>query len=169
MIAWKEYSQKKVIHPENLDRHISTIRNCNQTIASINGSFDLLHAGHLHILFEGSKKADIFIVAVNSDESVGKYKDPDRPIISLNYRIEMLTALTFVDYVTWFHEADSRAILEIIRPNIHINGEEYGEECIEAGVVKQYGGILHLVPRIPGLATSQIIQKIRELQADTCV
>jgi rfaE bifunctional protein nucleotidyltransferase chain/domain len=164
MTSWKQYSQAKIIRPENLAEKTAQIRTLGKTIATLNGSFDLLHAGHMYMLYEASKTADVLIVAVNSDESVRAYKSQDRPIISLPYRMEMLTALAFVDYVTWFHETDPRAILNSIRPDVHVNGEEYGEECIEADVVKRNGGRLHLVDRIPGLATSEILKKLRHVQ-----
>ncbi len=162
MPSWKQYSQAKSIQPEKLLSCVASIRSDGKTIATINGSFDLLHAGHMYMLFEASKTADVLIVAVNTDASVRAYKSEQRPIIPLSYRVEMLTALGFVDYVTWFDETDPRAILEMIRPDVHVNGVEYGQECVEAEQVKRNGGKLHLVERIPGLATSEIIQKIEE-------
>ena len=106
-------------------------------------------------------QADRLIVALNSDLSIQKYKGTDRPIIPLNYRLEMMAALEFVDYVTWFDETDPRLILEKIKPDIHVNGAEYGIDCIEAETVKTHGGKIHLVDRIPSLATSAIIEKIK--------
>lgn len=160
-MEWAEESQKKILDPKDVETKVASLRRQHKTIATLNGSFDLLHAGHLYILFEASKVADVLIVAVNSDTSVRAYKNPKRPIISLPYRIEMLTAIAFVDYVTWFDETDPRSILEKIKPDVHVNGSEYGENCIEAEVVKKNGGRLHLVERIPGLATSDIIRKIQ--------
>ena len=154
--------QKKLVEPEQLETKVAEIRARNLTLATLNGSFDLMHAGHLFIVHEASKQADRLLVALNSDSSIQKYKSPDRPIISLAYRLEMVAALEFVDYVTWFEETDPRALLARIRPDVHVNGAEYGEQCIEAEVVKQNGGRLHLVRRIPGLATSTLIEKIRQ-------
>ncbi|HSX26112.1 MAG TPA: adenylyltransferase/cytidyltransferase family protein [Chlamydiales bacterium] len=155
-----EWLQKKLIEPAQLEAKIASLRIRKLTIATINGSFDLLHAGHLFILHQAAKQADRLIVALNSDASIQKYKSPSRPIISLQYRLEMMAALEFVDYVTWFEETDPREILSKIKPDVHVNGAEYGEKCIEAEVVKSHGGRLHLVERIPSLATSTIIEKI---------
>ena len=85
----------------------------------------------------------------------------NRPIVSLEYRMEMMAALSFVSYVTWFDETDPCRILQIIKPHIHVNGVEYGDDCVEAKVVKEVGGRLHLVDRIPSLSTTMIIHKIR--------
>lgn len=124
----------------------------------------MLHAGHLYILEQASLEADFLLVALNSDASIQKYKSSKRPIIPLKYRLEMMAALEFVDFVTWFEETDPRDFLLKVRPDVHVNGAEYGSNCIEAEVVKQIGARLHLVDRIPGLATSEILEKIR-----TCV
>ncbi len=156
-----KWLQKKLVEPEHLEEKIAVLRSRSLSLASLNGSFDLMHAGHLFMIHEASKQADRLIVALNSDDSIRKYKSANRPIIPLQFRLEMLAALEFVDYVTWFDETDPRALLAKIRPDVHVNGSEYGDDCIEAEIVKHHGGRLHLVERIPGLSTSAIIEKIK--------
>lgn len=156
-----KYLAEKLIDPSQLEGKIKELRNEGKTIATLNGSFDLLHAGHLFMISEAASQADCLIVALNSDRSIQAYKSPNRPIIPLAYRLEMMAALQFVDYVTWFEETDPRELLQKIKPDVHVNGAEYGKECIEASVVRENGGRLHLVPRIPGLATSALIEKIK--------
>ena len=168
MSSWKAYSRAKTLSPATLKESIAHLRAQGKTIATLNGSFDLLHAGHLFMLFEAAQSADILIVAVNSDASVRAYKGAERPIIPLAGRMEMLTALSCVDYVTWFDETDPCALLETICPNVHVNGEEYGQACVEADTVRKNGGRLHLVKRIPGLATSEVIEKIQKLDTIKC-
>lgn len=159
---WSKAYQNKVIHPDQLNQHMQNLRACQKKIASLNGSFDLLHAGHLQIIFEAAQVGDILIVALNTDHSIQQYKSPKRPIIPLEYRIQMMAALEFVDYVTWFDETDPCRILSIIKPDIHVNGAEYGENCIEAEIVRSQGGKIHIVQLVPGLSTSTIIKKIQE-------
>lgn len=163
MQLWQDACQKKCIAPSDIERKVVEIRRSGKSIATLNGSFDLMHAGHLHIIFQASQSADILIVALNTDASIKQYKSSDRPIIPLQYRIEMMAALEFVDYVTWFEETDPRKMLEIIKPDIHVNGAEYGENCIEAETVKKHGGKIHIVQLVPGLSTSQIMKKIVSL------
>ncbi|MBM3192133.1 MAG: adenylyltransferase/cytidyltransferase family protein [Chlamydiae bacterium] len=160
---WKEKSLEKVIPPSLLKQKVQALKEEGKRIATLNGSFDLLHAGHLHIIYEASKQADVLIVALNSDASIKTYKDKRRPIVCLEYRLEMMAALAFVDYVTWFDEVDPRRVLGEIQPHVHINGAEYGQQCIEADVIRQGGGVLHLVERIPSLSTTNLIQKIQEI------
>lgn len=159
---WQTAYLKKVLLPDALKMAISSIRSDGRTVVTINGSFDLLHAGHLHILFEASQEADCLIVALNSDASIQTNKGPSRPLIPLINRLQMVAALEFVDYVTSFEESDPRELLSVIRPNVHVNGEEYGSHCVEAGVVEQHGGRIHLVSRIQGFSTSQLIEEIKQ-------
>lgn len=161
-MQWSSAYQLKVIPPSCLAEQVSKLRSQGNQIITLNGSFDLMHAGHLHIIFEASKLDGCLIVALNSDSSIKQYKGPKRPIVPLEYRLQMMAALEFVDYVTWFDETDPCRLLSIIKPDVHVNGAEYGENCIEAEEVKKHGGKLHLVSRIPGLATSDLIHRIKE-------
>lgn len=162
-LLWKEECCKKWIHPENIEQKVAELRASGATLATLNGSFDLLHAGHLQILFEASQQADLLVVALNTDASIQAYKCPSRPLIPLEYRLQMLSALAFVDYVTWFDETTPLKILEKIKPDVHVNGAEYGENCIEAEIVRAHGGTIHLVNLIEGLSTSAIVAKIHAL------
>jgi rfaE bifunctional protein nucleotidyltransferase chain/domain len=155
-----------MINPAHLPDLIVKLREEGKTIGTINGSFDLLHAGHLHILYEAAQQADVLIVALNTDASIRKYKNPDRPIIPMENRLQMMAALECVDFVTWFDETDPRAILSVIRPDVHSNGAEYGANCIEADTVKKFGGKVHIIKLIPGLSTSHIIDKIRSISKE---
>lgn len=164
--VWSNAYKLKVIPPDQLSAKVASLRSEGKTIATLNGSFDLMHAGHLHILYEASKTADILILALNTDRSIQEYKSPDRPIIPLEYRLQMMAAIEYVDYITWFDETDPRRLLSTIQPDIHVNGAEYGENCIEAETVKAHGGRIHIVQLVPGLSTSQILKKIRSLPVE---
>ncbi len=161
---WSVECKNKYITPLQIPQKISEIRQTNKKIATLNGSFDLLHAGHLQIIYEASQQADVLIVALNSDHSIKQYKSPLRPLIPLEYRLQMMSALAFVDYVTWFEETDPLALLKLIKPDVHVNGAEYGENCIEADTVKSNGGRIHVVQLVPGLSTTEILKKIAALQ-----
>lgn len=158
---WEKEYKKKLIEPEDLQKKVSEIKKDKKTIVTINGSFDLMHAGHLKILFEASLLADVLIVALNSDCSIKQYKSKSRPIISLEYRMQMIAALFFVDYVTYFKELNPIKILDIIKPTIHVNGSEYGNNCIEKNIVEKNGGKIHIVNLKPTLSTTNIIEKIK--------
>ncbi len=153
--------QKKLIEPEALARTADRLRSGGKTLATLNGSFDLLHAGHLFILHEAAKQADLLLVALNSDASIQRYKGISRPIISLQHRLEMVAAIEFVHFVTWFEEDDPRELLRQVRPDVHVNGAEYRGCCVEQETVEDLGARHYFVERIPTLATTRIVDKIR--------
>jgi D-beta-D-heptose 7-phosphate kinase/D-beta-D-heptose 1-phosphate adenosyltransferase len=139
----------------------ATLRAKGKRLVTINGSFDILHNGHLHILNEAHRQGDVLIVGLNSDKSVAAYKGPERPIIPERRRAEMLLALRMVDYVHIFDELDPIAFLKELKPDVHVNGAEYGEDCIEAETVIRGGGRIHIVDRLPGLSTSNLVDAVR--------
>lgn len=162
MSHFDDYFAQKWIDPKELESRVVSLKAMGNKIVTLNGSFDLLHAGHLQMIHQASLQGDILIVALNSDNSIQKYKSLKRPIIPLSYRLQMMAAVDFVDYVTSFEETDPRALLQKIKPHVHVNGAEYGANCIEAEIVKANGGRIHIVELIPGLSTSKIIEKIKE-------
>jgi len=88
-----KWLRKKLIKPELIEKKLAALRQKNLTLATLNGSFDLLHAGHLFIIYEASKQADKLLIALNTDRSIQCYKRSDRPIIPLRFRLEMIAAL----------------------------------------------------------------------------
>ena len=160
-MSFSAYFESKRVKPEELSSFRTRI--AGKTLATINGSFDLMHAGHLEIIYAASQQADILLVALNSDASIQQYKSITRPIIPLEYRLRLMSALAFVDYVTWFEETDPRDFLRKVRPDVHVNGADWGAECIEAPTCHEIGAALRIIPLVPGLSTSSIIEKIKSL------
>ncbi|NBU62350.1 MAG: D-glycero-beta-D-manno-heptose 1-phosphate adenylyltransferase [Chlamydiae bacterium] len=163
---WHPALRRKVLAPDTLAESIASLREQNKRLITLNGSFDLPHAGHLEMLSQAfDLKGDngVVLVALNTDASIRRYKSTDRPIINLEGRVKMMASFLFVDYVTWFDQDDPRELLEICRPDIHVNGSEYGSNCIEANTVREGGGNLFIVEKLEGLSTSSIIQKIMSL------
>jgi rfaE bifunctional protein nucleotidyltransferase chain/domain len=158
--SYRDAALAKFLDPATLKERVVELKQGNQTIATLNGSFDLMHAGHLEMIYQASLQADLLILALNTDRSIQGYKSPLRPIIPLEYRLQMVAALEMVDYVTWFDELDPRGLLEKIQPDVHVNGAEYGDQCIEAEIVRSHGGRVHIVSLVPGLSTTEILKKI---------
>ena len=91
------------------------------------------------------------------------YKPTETAIATINNernRAVLLAALECVDFVIIFNEKDPRHLLSIIKPDIHVNGMEYSNECIEADVVRINGGKLHLFNRYGRFSTTNLIQKL---------
>jgi rfaE bifunctional protein nucleotidyltransferase chain/domain len=140
------------------------LRKQKKKIVSCNGSFDLFHIGHLRFLQESKDQGDILIVGLNSDSSIKRYKSPTRPIVAQEYRADILSALDCVDYVVIFNETNPIKLIQAIKPNVHCNGEEYGEDCIESAIVKKNGGKIHLIKKLKGFSTTELIEKIKTIK-----
>jgi rfaE bifunctional protein nucleotidyltransferase chain/domain len=153
---------RRLVERHELPGLMTRLRSNRQRVATINGSFDLMHAGHVHILREARRQADVLLVGLNSDRSVSQNKGPGRPFVSQNDRAAMLLALRDVDFVHVFDELTPNAFLEAVRPDVHINGAEYGENCVEADTVRAGGGRLHLISRIEGLSTTELSARIAD-------
>lgn len=69
-----------------------------------------------------------------------------------------------VDYVTLFDETTPIKTLEMIRPDVHVNGEEYGRNCVEAGTLKRIGARLHIVKRIGDFSTTVMIERGKKMR-----
>ncbi len=154
--------RKKILNNKQLINVCNAERHKGKKIVTCNGSFDLFHYGHLIFLEYAKKQGDILIVGLNSDSSIKKYKSENRPIIPEKERSQIIAALEIVDYVYIFDETVPMPFIEAVKPDFHANGAEYGEDCIEAETVKKCGGKIYLVPRVAGLSTTELIQKIKK-------
>lgn len=144
----------------------AALRAAGKTLVTANGAFDLLHAGHVFILTEARAQGDALFVGVNSDHSVKLSKGSTRPIVPELERIALLAALACVDYIVAFDEREiARETLLTVRPHLHVNGAEYGppEEWVEWPTMREIGARGHRVERVTGVATTDIIGKIRSI------
>lgn len=152
----------RIVLEQDLGEAARTYRGYELKIVTANGCFDLLHYGHIRFLQEARQQGDILFVGVNDDAYVRQRKGPSRPIVPLQQRLEYLAALECVDVVFSFSAPTPIPFLEVVRPDVHANGADYGPDCIEAKTVRNYGGRLHLIAKIPGWSTSELVQRIRD-------
>ena len=116
-------------------------REQGRSVALANGCFDLIHVGHVRLLADASREADLLVVALNSDESARANKGDDRPFVPLDERAEVVAALSGVDFVTSFPEPTAHALLEALRPDVHVKGTDRTPDTVpERDVVLAYGG-----------------------------
>lgn len=133
-------------------------------IVFTNGCFDILHAGHIHVLEEARKLGDKLIVGLNSNQSVKKIKGKDRPIIDETDRRIVLGALNCVDAVILFDEETPLKIITKLLPDILVKGGDYKKEnIIGYNEITDRGGKVFTIPLIEGKSTSKIINKIKSI------
>jgi rfaE bifunctional protein nucleotidyltransferase chain/domain len=152
---------KKLYSLFRLKKLIQEEKNKGKRIVLANGCFDLIHTGHIRYLREAKQKGDILVLALNSDSSVRKLKGKGRPILDQKERIEILTAFSFVDYMTIFKEDNVEKVLLALKPDIHAKGSDYTKETVpEKETVKSYGGSIAIVGGAKVNYTSKIIERI---------
>lgn len=127
-------------------------------ISFVNGTFDILHPGHLKLFNYAKTMSDWLIVAIDSDEMVRKLKGPDRPINNQLDRKFFLENLKAVDAVHIFNDHKGlRDLLNLIRPDIMIVGEDWKDKEV---VGSEYAQQLRFFPRIGSYSTTRTIENI---------
>ena len=102
-----------------------------------NGCFDRIHVGHIRLLkychdicLRESPFGFNFIVGINSDESVRRLKGPDRPVYPLQYRVEVLESICYVNWIEVFEEDTPLELIKRIKPDIIVKGGDYKPENV---------------------------------------
>lgn len=90
----------------------------------VNGTFDILHIGHLELLEFAKSLGDFLIVAIDSDRRVKELKGPTRPINTEYERKQMLEAIRWVDRVYVF-DSDSELVSYITDCDLMVKGSDY--------------------------------------------
>lgn len=105
----------------------------NQITVLANGCFDVFHYGHLKYLKKSKEFGDFLIVAINSDESIKKLKGPKRPFKDQYERAEIVSSIYCVDLVVLFDSLRITDILDDLKPNVWVKGDDYSLESIDIG------------------------------------
>lgn len=130
-------------------------------IVFTNGCFDLLHPGHISLLYQARAFGDRLVVGLNTDASIKRLKGNGRPILSKQDRAAILSALECVDMVVHFDEDTPLRLIEVIRPEILVKGSDYTpDQVVGKEMVESYGGCVRLVDLIQGYSTTQLTQKV---------
>lgn len=130
-------------------------------IAFTNGCFDILHAGHVQLLESAAMKADRLIVAINSDESTARLKGPGRPLMRVEQRIAILSALESVDAVMVYDENTPVDAIRSLQPDFLVKGGDLRlDQVVGAEVVESYGGTVVLIPLVENVNNDNLAQLI---------
>ena len=134
-----------------------------EKIVFTNGCFDILHAGHIHLLTEAKNLGDRLFIGLNSDQSVQNLKGADRPFNPEDARASVLESLSMVDGVTIFQEDTPHELVKKIIPHVLVKGGDYSiENVVGADTVRASGGEVVLIPILKGYSTSDLITRIRK-------
>ena len=126
----------------------------------VNGTFDVLHVGHLQIVNTAIRQAATVLVSIDSDEMVQKNKGPDRPILTWVERAAQIAQLG-VDFI---HEAlndeDFKQLVAVWKPDFRVRGADYiDRESRIWSVPSVY------VEHVSDMSSSDIVRRILGRQA----
>ena len=120
----------------------------------VNGTFDILHVGHISLL-EFASKFGTLRVGIDTDKRVKELKGEDRPFNNQQDRKKMLESIKFVDEVVLF---DSREeLIQCVKdysPDIMIVGDDYKGEKVYGS---EYAKKLVFFEKIPQYSSTKIL------------
>jgi len=124
----------------------------------VNGTFDVLHRGHLDLLNYAKSLGEYVVVGIDSDERVRKMKGRSRPINRLMDRAHMLANLKAVDEVRFFgDDKELEDLVKEVKPDIMVVGSDWKGKSV---IGSYWAADLHFFDRVGDYATTKTIQSI---------
>jgi D-beta-D-heptose 7-phosphate kinase/D-beta-D-heptose 1-phosphate adenosyltransferase len=124
----------------------------------INGTFDIIHLGHIQLLKKGAELGDVLIVGIDSDRRVTELKGNERPINKITSRLSVLESIKYVDRVLTFDsDAELETLIKTIRPEIMVIGDDYKDKRI---IGREFVKEIIFFPKLDGFSSTHIINKL---------
>ena len=124
----------------------------------VNGTFDVLHKGHLELLNYAKSLGDYLVVGIDTDERVKEKKGSARPVNSAEDRALMLVNLKAVDEVRYFSsDNELESMVKSVKPDIMVVGSDWKNKSV---IGSYYAAKLIFFDRIDGYSTTKIVQGI---------
>lgn len=156
--------KKVIVDPSALEKIIAGLKAQGCSIVVTIGSWDMLHVGHVRYLMKAKEQGDILIVGTDSDRAIKLYKDPSRPMVCQEERLEMLSYLECVDFTIIVDDVSEEGkwqydLIKMIKADVFVTVEgSYPSEQIED--IKKYCVEVKTLPRQAETSTSNIIHKV---------
>lgn len=134
---------------------------CVDDIIMTNGCFDVFHAGHASYLawIRDTLIGDntLFVIAVNSDQSVKRLKGHTRPVMKLEDRVNLLLCSFPSAIVIAFGSDTPLPLMDLVKPNVVVKSTQY----FENDIVRNEEAIIMLAPHYQGLSSTNMVEKIK--------
>lgn len=157
-----EESARKIVTIQEAKTQVSEWQRAGSRVVFTNGCFDLIHLGHVDYLEKARMLGDKLVIGLNSDDSVSRFKGPERPLQDQISRARVLAAMQFIDLVVFFNEDTPLNLITELLPDILVKGSDYlADNIVGANVVKKNGGVVKTIDFVPGYSTTRIVEKIK--------
>lgn len=151
----------RVVAIRSMARIRVRLRRSGRCVVFTNGTFDILHRGHVEYLARARKLGDVLVVGLNTDASIRRIKGPRRPVNPLADRAAVLTALSSVDYVVPFSSDTPARLIALLLPDVLVKGADWKRgDIVGADLVRRHGGTVRRIRLTPGRSTSTMIARI---------
>lgn len=125
----------------------------------VNGTFDILHRGHLELLNFAKSQGDQLLVAIDTDRRVKELKGETRPVNSQEDRKFFLYNLKAVDIVMLFDSKEELVnIMKEYKPDVYVKGGDWKRD--KPGTAEQYCNKVIYYDRVGDYSTTKTIQDI---------
>jgi rfaE bifunctional protein nucleotidyltransferase chain/domain len=124
-------------------------------VVMASGVFDLLHRGHINLLWRAKSLGDVLVVGVVSDAGTAAYKGRF-PVEIFQQRKLAVEQLGFVDVVLYQQGTDPSSLLERIRPDILVHGDDWAHLKEGQATVERLGIDWVLLPYTEGISTTEL-------------
>lgn len=125
----------------------------------VNGTFDILHRGHLELLNFAKSRGDSLLVAIDTDRRVKELKGIYRPVNSQEDRKFHLENLKAVDTVVLFDTKEQlEAIMQGWQPDIYVKGSDWAGKSTTAS---KYAKEVIIYNRVSDYSTTNLINSIQ--------
>ena len=124
----------------------------------VNGTFDILHRGHLELLNYAKTVGEYVCVGIDTDDRVRKKKGLSRPIHNQEERKFFLENLKSVDEVRFFStDKQLKNLVKDFKPDVMIVGSDWKGKSV---IGSYYASELRFFERIGDYATTKTIENI---------
>lgn len=128
-------------------------------IVMVNGTFDILHPGHVSLLNTARSYGTYLVVAIDTDRRVRELKGEHRPINTQHDRRIMLSNLKAVDVVEFFDNREELIkLIETYKPDVYVKGSDWKSD--KASTAEPYCKKVIYYDRIEEYSTTKTIQSI---------
>ena len=126
------------------------------------GAFDLLHAGHVHLLNECKEQCDLLYVGLHTDPTIDRPNTKNKPIQTTYERYYQLQSVDVVDSIIPYDtEEDLHNIMATMRINVRFLGSDYmGKSITGADVCEQLGIQIAFIPRLHTFSSTELRHRI---------
>lgn len=125
----------------------------------VNGTFDVLHPGHIALLNTARSYGDSLVVAIDTDRRVRELKGEQRPINNQIDRKIMLSNIKAVDLVVFFDSKEELIeLMKLYKPDVYVKGSDWKHDT--ESTAHQYCKEVIYYDRIEPYSTTKTIQDI---------